>query len=92
MKWQLEEGGTLGEGGQYTPSLYPRSNENRGQSDDNNKGGASRTDSLATEMKLNMTGNEQVPMETADVDYEVGPYPAFEEEMEGMDEGDNGTA
>lgn len=91
MEWQLETNGTLGEGQYVNPVLYPRSNENRGQSDDNNKGAASRTDSIARDRQMNTTGNEQSPRNPEDVDYEVGPYPAFEEEMEGMDEGDNGT-
>lgn len=91
MKWQLEEGGTLGQGGEYNPTLYPRSNLNRGQSDDNNKGAASRTDSIETEMRINKTGNEQVPVETIDVDYKVGPYPTVEEGTEGVDEGDGAS-
>ena len=40
MKWELEEGGTLGQGGEYTPVQYPRSNDERALSN-NNKGGAS---------------------------------------------------
>lgn len=90
--WELEEGGTLGEPYEGMPSMYPRSDENRGQSDDNNKGGASRNDSIANDRTLNTTGNEQSPRQNRDVNYEVGPYPAFEEESEGMDENDNGTA
>lgn len=73
--WQVEEGGTLGEGVQASPVQYPRSNENRGQSDDNNKGGASRTDSIARDRELNTTGNEQSPRNLEDVNYKVGPYP-----------------
>lgn len=40
MKWELEEGGTLGEGKESTPVMYPRSEDDRAQSN-NNKGAAS---------------------------------------------------
>lgn len=89
-KWEIENGGTLGQGGEFAPVQYPRSNANRGQSDDNNKGGASRTDSIEKDRTLNTTGNEQSPRHTEDVQYDVGPYPAVEIEQ---DEGDeNGQA
>ena len=74
-EWNIETGGTLGDGIETSPVQYPRSNENRGQSDDNNKGGASRTDSIAKDRELNTTGNEQSPRTTEDVNYGVGPYP-----------------
>lgn len=90
MKWEIENGGTLGTGGEYTPVEYPRSNENRGQSDDNNKGAASRTDSIAGDRQLNTTGNEQSPADRIPVDYEVGPYPAVDE-VGGVDEGDGAS-
>lgn len=40
MKWELENGGTLGAGGEQSPVGYPRTNADRALSD-NNKGGAS---------------------------------------------------
>ena len=40
MQWEIETGGTLGEGSENTPTLYPRPEADRAQSD-NNKGGAS---------------------------------------------------
>ncbi len=90
MKWELEEGGTLGEPYEGSPALYPRSNANRGQSDDNNKGGASRTDSIERDRTLNTDGDGQSPRDPRDVQYDVGPYPAVEIEQ---DEGDeNGQA
>lgn len=89
-EWNVETGGTLGDGIETSPVQYPRSNENRGQSDDNNKGAASRTDSIARDRELNTTGNEQSPRNLEDVQYDVGPYPAVEIEQ---DEGDeNGQA
>ncbi len=39
-KWELETGGTLGEGSEQTPVVYPRSEADRSLSN-NNKGGAS---------------------------------------------------
>ena len=39
-KWELETGGTLGEGSEQTPVVYPRPESVRDQSN-NNKGGAS---------------------------------------------------
>jgi hypothetical protein len=40
MKWELETGGTLGEGKEVTPVMYPRSESDRALSN-NNKGAAS---------------------------------------------------
>lgn len=80
--WELETGGTLGQGGEYQPVGYPRSDEVRGQSDDNNKGGASRTDSIAQDREMNKTGDEQSPRNGLPVDYKVGPYPVVDEESE----------
>lgn len=94
MKWELETNGTLGQGGEYIPVQYPRSNENRGQSDDMNKGGASRTDSIATDRVRNTDGNGESAMQPMDVDYGVGTYPkGFEvnEDMGGVDEGDGAS-
>lgn len=89
--WTVEEGGTLGAGSDgVTPVLYPRSDANRGQSDDNNKGAASRQDSIATDRQMNTTGDEESPRSTADVDYTVGPYPAVDE-VGGVDEGDGAS-
>lgn len=88
--WEIEKGGTLGEGVQASPVQYPRSNENRGQSDDNNKGGASRTDSIERDRELNTTGNEESPRTTEDVNYEVGPYPSVDD-VSGVDEGDGAS-
>jgi hypothetical protein len=39
-EWNLETGGTLGEGSEQSPVMYPRSEVDRAQSN-NNKGGAS---------------------------------------------------
>jgi len=39
-KWELETGGTLGEGSEQSPVVYPRSEADRAMSN-NNKGGAS---------------------------------------------------
>ena len=30
MKWSIETGGTLGDGGTYNPVIYPRSDADRG--------------------------------------------------------------
>ena len=86
MKWELEEGGTLGAGAELEPVQFPRSDANRGQSDDNNKGAASVTDSIASDRARNVTGNEQSPRHDGDVDYGVGPYPAIDDNTEGVDE------
>lgn len=40
MKWELETGGTLGEGLEQSPVMYPRSEADRAMSN-NNKGAAS---------------------------------------------------
>lgn len=89
MKWELEEGGTLGEGYECAPVQYPRSDLNRGQSD-NNKGGASQDGDVLAAVALNTTGNINVPRREGDVQNDVGPYPAVEIEQ---DEGDeNGQA
>lgn len=83
--WSVETGGTLGEGSDgITPVLYPRSDLNRGQSD-NNKGNASTSDNVLNAVALNNTGDINVPRNTADVNYKVGPYPVVEIEQ---DEGD----
>lgn len=89
MKWELENGGTLGQGSDSTPVLYPRSDLNRGQSD-NNKGNASTSDNVLDAVALDNTGNVNVPRNTADVNYEVGPYPSVEE-LGGVDEGDGAS-
>ncbi len=47
MKWELSEGGVLGEGSEQSPVGYPRSNADRALSD-NNKGGASVTNGPGT--------------------------------------------
>lgn len=93
MKWELkeEEVSVQGDGIVAIPVLYPRSNENRGQSDDNNKGGASRSDSIATDRSLNTTGNEESPRNPADVNYQVGTYPVVEVDGGGVDEGDGAS-
>lgn len=93
MKWELADGqmGVQGDGFTATPMLYPRSNENRGQSDDNNKGAASRTDSIARDRALNTTGNEESPRNTEDVNYKVGTYPVVEVDGGGVDEGDGAS-
>lgn len=91
MEWVLNNDNPMGDGSTVTPMLYPRSNENRGQSDDNNKGGASRNDSIARDRVLNTTGNEESPRNTEDVDYKVGPYPVVEEGTDGVDEGDGAS-
>lgn len=98
MKWELaeEQPSAQGSGGEYSPVLYPRSNENRGQSDDNNKGGASRNDSLAADRVSNTTGYGQSPRSTQDVDYEVGTYPEGvnvngTDDIGGVDEGDGAS-
>lgn len=90
MKWEIEQNGTLGTGAEYSPVQYPRSNEKRGQSDDNNKGGASRTDSIANDRRMNTTGNEESPCQDLDVQYNVGPYPSVDE-VGGVDEGDGAS-
>lgn len=88
--WSVEIGGTLGDGSEdNAPVQYPRSDLNRGQSD-NNKGAASRGDNVLDAVALNTTGNINVPGSTADVDYKVGPYPSVEE-VGGVDEGDGAS-
>lgn len=69
------------------PVQYPRSNENRGQSDDNNKGAASVTASIAADRAVDTTGNESAPLDTRQVDYTVGTYPVVDEDGDGVDEG-----
>lgn len=88
--WSVEGGGTLGEGSDgITPVLYPRSDLNRGQSD-NNKGAASVEGDVLSAVSLNTDGNTNVPRNTADVKYDVGPYPSVEE-VGGVDEGDGAS-
>ena len=86
MKWELEEGGTLGAGAELEPVQFPRSDENRGQVSLSNKGAASRTDSIEADREMNTTGNEQSPRRDAEVNYEAGPYPAIDDNTEGVDE------
>lgn len=84
--WQVEEGGTLGEGKEVSPVQYPRSDENRGQVSLSDKGAASRTDNIAEDRSMNPTGNEQSPRRDADVNYKAGPYPTIDDNAEGVDE------
>jgi len=88
MKWELETGGTLGDGYECQPVQFPRSDLNRGQSD-NNKGAASKADNVLDAVALNDTGNVNVPRREGDVQYDVGPYPAVEIEQDEGDENGN---
>lgn len=88
-KWQVEEGGTLGDGYVGRPVIYPRSQEDRKMSN-NNKGGASADDDVQSSVSTNTTGNINVPMRENDVNYKIGSYPVVEE-TDGVDEGDGAS-
>lgn len=91
-KWELETGGTLGTGGEYTPVQYPRSDANRGQVSNSNKGAASRNDIPLESVAQNTDGNTNVPRRDASVVYDAGPYPKFVDDgTDGMDEGDGAS-
>jgi len=92
--FEVETGGTLGVGAEYTPVEYPRTDENRGQTSMSNKGAASRSDSIAADRAMNTTGNEQSPRRDATVNYEAGTYPEgvnVVEDAGGIDEGDGAS-
>jgi hypothetical protein len=91
-QWEVEDSGTLGVGAEYTPVEYPRSDVNRGQVSNSNKGAASRTDIVLDSVALNDTGNVNVPRRDASVKYDAGPYPVIDDADEGVDENDGGTA
>ena len=61
MKWELEEGGTLGQGGEYTPTQFPRNNEERDALSTWNKGGASQNERPSEAVVTNSDGNTNVP-------------------------------
>ena len=91
-QWEVENSGTLGEGAEYTPVQYPRTDENRGQVSYSNKGAASRSDKVADSVAQNTTGDINVPRRAADVNYEAGPYPeVVDDGTEGVDEGDGAS-
>lgn len=85
--WEVETNGTLGEGAEYTPVQYPRTDVNRGQMSNSNKGAASRNDIALDAVATDTTGNINVPRRMADVKYDAGPYPVVDDGTEGVDEG-----
>ena len=90
--WEIETGGTLGVGAEYTPVEYPRSDVNRGQVSNSNKGAASRNDVALDAVAQNTTGNVNVARRDASVNYEAGPYPeVVDDGSEGVDEGDGAS-
>ncbi len=90
--WELETAGTLGDAYEGMPVEYPRSDINRGQVSNSNKGAASRTDIVLDAVAMNDTGNVNVPRRDATVNYAAGPYPVIDDADEGVDENDGGTA
>lgn len=86
-KWQVEENGTLGEPYEGMPVMYPRTDVNRGQVSNSNKGAASRNDIPLDAVAVNTTGNINVPRRDAEVVYEAGPYPVVDDNAGGVDEG-----
>ena len=96
--WELDDRGATpsvmhNAAPEYTPVEYPRSDVNRGQMSNSNKGAASRNDIALDAVALNTDGNTNVPRRDAKVDYEAGPYPKILDDAdEGVDENDGGTA
>ncbi len=91
-KWELETNSSiLGTGGKYMPVEFPRSDINRGQMSNSNKGAASRTDIVLDSVALNTDGNTNVPRRDAMVKYDAGPYPCVDDGTEGVDEGDGAS-
>ncbi len=93
MKWELEEGGTLGQGGEFGPVQYPRSDIARDADGTVYKGGASQHEDPLEAVKTNTTGDETVPRHSdPPLDYyDQGDgkdiYPVGYEEGTGKDEG-----
>ena len=71
MKWELEEGGTLGAGQEVSPVQYPRSDIDRNADGTVYKGGASQHEDPLEAIRTNDTGNVNVPRHNdPPIDYE----------------------
>jgi len=70
-EWSVETGGTLGQGGEFTPVQYPRSGDDRDISTQF-KGAASLSDSIDNAVATNTDGNTSVPRHAdTPIDYEA---------------------
>lgn len=95
--WEVDERGSTpsvmhSAAAEYTPVEYPRSNEQRGQVSESNKGAASRSDGIQADRAFNPDGTSNSPRRDAMVNYNAGPYPKFiDDGAGGMDEGDGAS-